>query len=303
MSEPLPESLGLAIDGFRAWLVIDRGLSANTVSAYTSDVRRFARWYGARGGLRVDEVVPADITAFLVYLEGEGVGGRSRNRARTSLRRWFTWWALSHPDFADPTLLISAAKVTEPLPTVLRTEQIDALLAVPGEDPLGLRDGAMIQTLYSAGLRVSELVELPARSVDLREGLALVRGKGSKERMVPLGDRAVARIAAWVSRGRPLLDPDRRSPALFVSQRGKAMTRQNFWQRLRQHARRAGVTGKVSPHVLRHSFATHLLEHGADLRSVQALLGHSDISTTEIYTHVAQARLKEMHARFHPRGR
>ena len=166
-------------------------------------------------------------------------------------------------------------------------EIVEALLDAPGQDPLGLRDQAMIQTLYSAGLRVSELVTLPWRSVDLREGLALVRGKGSKERIVPLGDRAVERIVRYLERGRPLLDPDSLSPSLFVSRRGSAMTRQNFWQRLRHHAVSVGITGKVSPHVLRHSFATHLLEAGTDLRVIQELLGHSSVKTTTRYTHMA----------------
>jgi len=301
-SAPLPDALVHALDGFRAWLSLDRGLSDNTVTAYLTDARRFAAWLAEQGRSDIRAVEHADITAYLVHLQAQDVGARSRNRARTALRQWFRQLGQGQPDAPDPTALISAARTTKPLPTVLTTAQVEALLHAPGQDPLGLRDRAMIQTLYSAGLRVSELVGLPWRSVDLREGLALVRGKGSKERVVPLGDRAVECIVDWLRRGRPLLDPDQASPALFVSRRGRAMTRQNFWQRLRHHAVSVGITGKVSPHVLRHSFATHLLEHGADLRSVQALLGHADISTTEIYTHVAQERLQRMHARHHPRG-
>jgi len=301
--QALPDALDAALEGFRAWLAIDRGLSDNTVTAYLSDATRFARWLASRGRTDLTAVDHTDITAYLAFLEGEGIGARSRNRARTSLRQWFRLLGEERRDSTDPTALVGAARTVKPLPRVLSTEDVEALLDAPGQDPLGLRDQAMIQTLYSAGLRVSELVTLPWRSVDLREGLALVRGKGSKERIVPLGDRAVERIVRYLERGRPLLDPDSLSPSLFVSRRGSAMTRQNFWQRLRHHAVSVGITGKVSPHVLRHSFATHLLEHGADLRSVQALLGHSDISTTEIYTHVAQVRLQRMHAQHHPRGR
>ena len=304
MSERLPAELDDALESFRAWLHIDRGLSDNSVSSYLSDTTRFARWLASSGRTDLGKVSHEDVGAYLVHLTDEGLSPRSRNRARTALRQLYAWRATVHADAADPTALIGAAKATPPLPKVLSTAQIEALLDVPGHDPLGLRDRAMIQTLYSAGLRVSELVGLPRRSVDLREGLALIRGKGSKERLIPLGDVAVQRIADWVARGRPLLDPDGVSPALFVSRRGRGMTRQNFWQRLKKHGVQAGVPrALVTPHVLRHSFATHLLEHGADLRSVQAMLGHSDISTTEIYTHVAQVRLRRMHADFHPRGR
>lgn len=302
MSGPLPEALDAAVEGFRIWLAIDRGLSQNSVSAYGSDIRKFCRWLAETGLTNPSLVTQDHVSGYLFTLAEAGIGPRSRNRARTSIKQWFIWWRIEHPSVADPTALISAAKVTKPLPKVLTPAQVEALLAAPGAEPLGLRDGAMIQLMYSAGLRVSELVTLPRRSVDLREGLALVRGKGSKERMVPLGDRAVVRIRRWLDAGRPVLDPDHRSPALFVSRRGTAMTRQNFWHRLGRYATQVGIGAKVSPHVLRHSFATHLLEYGADLRSVQALLGHSDISTTEIYTHVAKARLRKMHAEFHPRG-
>lgn len=296
-------ALDAAAEGFRAWLAIDRGLSAQTQSAYLSDARRFAAWATQRGLTGLEQVEHADITAYLAYLDERGLTARSRNRARTTLRQWFRWARETQQHTGDPTALIDASRTVKPLPVVLSTAQIDAILKAPGQGPLGLRDRAMVQTLYSAGLRVSELVGLPLANLDMREGLALVRGKGSKERVVPLGDRAMHHLERWLALGRPIFDPDVHSPAVFVSRRGRQMTRQNAWQRLRGHALAAGVTGKVSPHVLRHSFATHLVEHGADLRSVQALLGHSDISTTEIYTRVAQVRLARMHRDHHPRGR
>ena len=300
---PLPPDLDLALEGFRAWLLVDRGLAAHTVTAYTGDARRFADWAATQDIRGLADVEHAHVTAYLVHLDAAGVGPRSRNRARTSLRQWFQF-ARAHLGIDhDPTALIGAARTVKPLPTVLSTAQIEALLEAPGDaSALGVRDTAMIQVMYSAGLRVSELVRLPLAGVDVREGLVLVRGKGSKERLVPLGDRAVGWLVRYLRESRPLLDPDRRSPHVFVSRRGSAMTRQNAWDRLRKHARAAGVPGKVSPHVLRHSFATHLLEFGADLRSVQALLGHADISTTEIYTHVARARLRAIHREAHPRG-
>ncbi|TVQ93162.1 MAG: tyrosine recombinase XerD [Deltaproteobacteria bacterium] len=303
MSEIAPD-LELALEGFRGWLRIDRGLSAHTVAAYLADARRFAAWLTARGHRDLLEVDHPDIVAYLVDLTDEGLGPRSRNRARTTLRQWFRY-AQDHGlrQAEDPTQLTTAARTVKPLPTVLTTEQIEALLKAPADPgPLGQRDRAMIQVIYSAGLRVSELISLSRRSVDLIEGLIQVRGKGSKDRLVPLGDRAVSEIVRYVRHVRPKHDPDMRCGVLFVSKRGQGMTRQNFWDRLRRHARAAGIRGKVSPHVLRHSFATHLLEHGADLRAVQAMLGHADISTTEIYTHVARARLQAIHQAAHPRG-
>ncbi|MFT7519508.1 MAG: integrase/recombinase XerD, partial [Kiritimatiellia bacterium] len=203
----------------------------------------------------------------------------------------------------DPTELLRSAKTTKPLPHYLSTAQIDALLIAPGDGtPLGLRDTAMIQLMYSSGLRVSELVGLLASDLDLREGIVRAQGKGDKVRVVPTGDRAVLCIERYFSRSRPVLDPNRQSAHVFVSRRGRHMTRQNFWQRLRAHALVAGIAVKVSPHVLRHSFATHLLTYGADLRAVQELLGHQDIGTTEIYTHVTRHRLERMHRLHHPRG-
>lgn len=299
----LPSALSEALEGFRVWLTIDRGLSANTVEAYVRDARTLADFLAGEGIESLRAVEQAHISAWLAALAGREVGARSRNRARTAVRQWFRF-AREHLGLeGDPTELIGAARTTKPLPKVLTTEVVEALLDAPGDvTALGLRDTAMIQLLYSAGLRVSELVTLPRAGLDLHEGLVRVRGKGEKDRVVPLGDRATHWLVRYLREARPLLDPDQRSPAVFVSRRGTAMTRQNFWQRLKRHAVSAGAPRTVSPHVLRHSFATHLLEHGADLRSVQLLLGHADISTTEIYTHVARERLRALVQQRHPRG-
>jgi integrase/recombinase XerD len=300
----LPPALEAAADAFRSWLRIDRGLASQSVLAYHGDVLRFLAFIDKRGHGDLASVQADDVRAWLFDLDAQGVGPRSRNRMRTSVRQLYKFAKQELRIDADPTLLVDAAQVTKPLPKPLSVAVIERLLEAPGETgPLALRDRAMIQVMYASGLRVSELVGLRLEHLDLVEGLALVRGKGSKERMVPLGDRAVSVLIHYLKEGRAHLDPARRSPHVFVSLRGAAMTRQNFWQRIVHHALAAGVAGPVHPHLLRHSFATHLLEHGADLRAVQALLGHADISTTQIYTHVAQVRLKQIYDAAHPRAR
>ncbi len=293
-----------AVEGFLYWLAVERGRAENTILAYSHDVRRFAAWLADHGVETPEAVTQSHLADHLVWLDSQGVGLRSITRARSSVRQWFVYLVKDGQLPSDPTTRVKAPRFPAPLPTVLSTRQVDAILDAPNRGtPLGLRDAAMIELMYSTGLRVSELVGLPHKALDPDEGLVKVRGKGDKERLVPVGDRALALINRYVAESRPILDGDRSSPALFVSQLGEAMTRQNFWERLTGYARIAGVRGKVSPHVLRHSFATHLLEHGADLRSLQAMLGHADIATTQIYTHVTQARLAELHRRHHPRGR
>jgi integrase/recombinase XerD len=253
-------------------------------------------------GLALPDVDRPTIVRFLAHLDEVGLGPRSRARSRTSLRQFFKHLVQSGRRDSDPTALTDAPRFGAPLPTVLSMESVDALLAAPRGDAVAQRDRTMLTVLYATGLRVTELVTLPWRAVDIRESLVLVRGKGDKERLVPLGDLARTEVAAYIRLARPSLDPKGDCPTLFVSRRGRTMTRQNFWQRVRHWAVVAGIPGKVSPHVLRHSFATHLLEHGADLRSLQAMLGHADISTTQIYTHVNRVRLAALHARHHPRG-
>jgi integrase/recombinase XerD len=297
-----------ALEGFMYFLKVERNRSANTVEAYVRDCRRFADWLADRKGSDALDALGStsrqDVIDHLDAIGEQGVSQRSVARARTSIRQWFRFLVAEGLVEDDPTVLVGAPKFTSPLPTVLGSSQVEALLDAPDRStPLGSRDAAMIAVLYSSGLRVTELVTLPWRNVDAQTGLIRVLGKGDKERLVPIGERALNAIRTYLQTGRPALDPANGASALFVSNRGSAMTRQNFWTRIRHYARLAGIPGKVSPHVLRHSFATHLLEHGADLRSLQAMLGHADISTTQIYTHVSRARLARLHAEHHPRGR
>jgi len=293
-----------AIEGFTYYLKVELNRADHTVESYERDLRRFAEWLARQGARKPEGVDRALISDWLVALHAEGLGLRSIARARTAVRQLFRFLVKEGVVETDPTALVGAPRFPAPLPVVFTEGQVEALLRAPDRDhPLGLRDAAMIELLYATGLRVSELVGLPLAGVDAEAGLVKVRGKGDKERLVPVGDQALALMARYLREARPLHDPQRRAPAVFVTRRGKPMTRQNFWDRLNAHARMAGLKGKVSPHVLRHSFATHLLEHGADLRSLQAMLGHADISTTQIYTHVTRVRLQRLHAEFHPRGR
>ena len=292
-----------ALEGFVYYLKAERHLSDNTILAYFRDVRRFGAWLAEREKLHPQDVSAIDISEHLVYLDGQGLGLRSIARVRSTLRQLFKFLLREGILETDPTVLVDAPRFSQPLPVVLRGDQIEELLQAPDTSTaLGLRDIAMIEVLYATGLRVSELVSLLRHRIDLQFGLLIVRGKGDKERLVPVGTRALTLIGTYLRDARPQLDRSERAPELFVSRRGRKMTRQNFWLRLRHYGQMAGIEGKVSPHVLRHSFATHLLEHGADLRSVQAMLGHADISTTHIYTQVTQARLKALHAKYHPRG-
>jgi integrase/recombinase XerD len=293
-----------AVEGFMYYLKVERHLSDRTIEAYGRDVRRFSAWLGEQGVSRPAEVTREHLARFMVVVDGEGLGLRSIARLRSSVRQLFKFLVREGHLSDDPTALVDAPRFPQKLPVVLSGQQVEALLAAPDRRTvLGLRDAAMIETLYATGLRVSELVGLQRRSVDLRIGLLRIRGKGDKERLVPVGDRAADLIVRYATEGRPEHDPALVSPHLFVTRNGRGMTRQNFWQRLRAHARRVDIRGKVSPHVLRHSFATHLLDNGADLRAVQSLLGHADITTTQIYTHVTERRLLALHGEHHPRSR
>ncbi len=296
-------AIDAALESFMYYMKVERNRAENTLESYGRDLRRFGAWMQVRG-TTLARVQRPDISDYLVHLDAERLGLRSIQRARSSLRQFFKFLVRDGIVGVDPTHGIDGPKFPAALPKVLASDQVEALLAAPDRyTALGLRDASMIELMYSTGLRVSELVSLPLRGVDPDVGLIRVVGKGDKERLVPVGDQALELLFRYLREARPMHDPNALAPAVFVSRRGTAMTRQNFWQRLRDHAVRAGIVGPVSPHVLRHSFATHLLEHGADLRSLQAMLGHADISTTQIYTHVTQTRLAALHAQFHPRGR
>ncbi|MBN2800568.1 MAG: site-specific tyrosine recombinase XerD [Deltaproteobacteria bacterium] len=279
-------------------------LSLHTCEAYMRDLNHLGDWCLDAGVARPEDLTREHMGGFLSALDQEGLGQRSLARVRSSCRTFFRYLIQAGRLAEDPSSLLEPGRFLQPLPHVLSPEQVDALLAAPPLDrPLSLRDAAMIELMYSTGLRVSELVTLGRHQLHREEALLRVVGKGDKERVVPVGERALDLIDRYLFEARPHHDPLSRAPQLFVSRRGTAMTRQNFWQRIKAWAVEAGIDEQVSPHVLRHSFATHLLTYGADLRSVQAMLGHSDIGTTQIYTHVNRERLRQLHAAHHPRAK
>lgn len=283
-------------------LAVERGLSPRSIDAYRRDLAEFGRWLAERK-IPIGKVSRAEIVRHLQSRRAGGLSARSAARLISALRGFFAFAVSEKIATEDPTAHVANPKTWAALPHALGTADVESLLAAPDtEAPLGLRDRAMLETLYATGLRVSELVRVEKERVDLAGGTMLVLGKGNKERLVPLGRSACDWIRRYAASSRKVLDT-KRSPYLFLNRRGAPMTRQRFWQLIEGYARRAGIRGHISPHVLRHSFATHLLEHGADLRSVQMMLGHADISTTQIYTHVSRARLRAVYDEFHPRAR
>ena len=295
-----------AIDAFLSHAALERGLAPKTIEAYAGDLARFASWLERAGVDSPGSMLREHVTGFSAALEMQGLSARSRTRTLVATRRWIRFLLATGKLTVDPMEGVATPRFGQSLPKVLRPDETAALIAAAAPDtPLGLRDRAMLEVLYGAGLRVTELVGLPLGALDARSGVLRVFGKGRRERLVPLGEPALAAVEAYLERGRPaLLRADRdRTDAMFLSRRGGPMTRQNFFARLRKLAGIAGIPAdRVSPHVLRHAFATDLLEGGADLRSVQAMLGHADLSTTQIYTHVSQARLRDVVERRHPRG-
>jgi integrase/recombinase XerD len=295
------------IDEFVDALWLADGLAKNTLAAYRSDLARFAGWLAARA-VALPDAGEADVGAYLAHLHArrDRLRPASLRRLQASLRRFYRWLIEQGRIAADPLLNIQAPIMAERFPKTLSEQNVEALLAAPDVNaPLGLRDRALLELLYATGLRVSELVGLKLFNVSLDDRVVRTFGKGGKERLVPLGEVAADWLQRWLQEGRPALLKGRSSDFVFVTGRrnSEGMTRQMAWTLIKKHAAAAGIPReKISPHVLRHAFATHLLNHGADLRVVQLLLGHADISTTQIYTHVARARLKELHARHHPRG-
>nr|WP_237251639.1 site-specific tyrosine recombinase XerD [Thioalkalivibrio nitratireducens] len=292
-----------ALDRFLDELWAVEGLARLTLDAYRRDLTALARWLHPRG-VGLADASRSDLLDFLGARMRAGARPRSVARWLSSLRRFYRFLTASGLRRDDPTARIDAPRLGRPLPGSISEIQVEALLAAPDpEDPLGRRDRAMLELLYATGLRVSELVALEQSQVNPRQGVLRVTGKGLRERLVPLGEVAGDWLADYLERGRPaLMQGHPPAEAVFVTRRGRAMTRQAFWYRIKAYAAAAGITSELSPHTLRHAFATHLLDHGADLRVVQMLLGHSSLSTTQIYTHVARARLQALHARHHPRG-
>lgn len=292
-----------AIDRFIDSLWSQKGLAELTLAAYQQDLRQFSRWLAGHGS-RLIEADQASIQRYLAERFDGGASGRSNARLLSTLKQYYRHLIRNGERQDNPTALISAPRIHRSLPQSLAERDIDKLLEAPDlESPYGIRDRCMLELMYSSGLRVSELVGLQLNQVNTNLGLVRLIGKGNKERVVPVGEEALHWLSVYLKQARPSLQQARSiSDALFLSSRGSGITRQAFWQNIKKHLRKAGVKTVFSPHSLRHAFATHLLNHGADLRTVQMLLGHSSLSTTQIYTHIAQERLASIHAEHHPRG-
>ena len=293
-----------SIDSFIDALWLEDGLSKNTLAAYRRDLSLYAAWLAeeAQGQRSLDQTREPDLNGYFSARHSV-TKATSANRRLTVFKRYFRWALRERFISADPTLKLQSARQALRVPKVMSQAQVEALLAAPDDDnPLGQRDRAMLEVLYATGLRVSELVSLKHQQVNLNQGVVRISGKGNRERLVPLGGEAIERINEFMAGPRDAILGQKTTDYLFPTRRGDRMTRQSFWHIIKRYARLAKIDKPLSPHTLRHAFATHLLNHGADLRVVQMLLGHSDLSTTQIYTHVARERMKELHDRHHPRG-
>ena len=284
-------------------LWLEKGLSQNTLDSYRRDLIAFAEWL-SRAARSMESVRREDVTDYLAHRLSKGIKARSTARSLSCLRGLYRYLLRENRIAEDPTLLVQNPKLGRPLPDTLTEHDVERLLDAPDTTTsIGCRDRTMLEILYASGLRVSELVNLRLSEVNIRQGVVRVVGKGNKERLVPLGEEAISWYIHYMQEARrALLKKNLREDVVFPSSQGRPMTRQTFWHRIKAHARTAGIRRKLSPHTVRHAFATHLLNHGADLRVVQLLLGHSDLSTTQIYTHVAQHRMKELHREHHPRA-
>ena len=300
---PISPASQHSIDAFIDALWLEDGLSKNTLAAYRRDLTLYGGWLSSQGLAQgeIDRTCEADLNAYFAF-KHEASKATSANRRLTVLKRYFRWALRERRLTQDPTLKLQSARQALRVPKTMSEAQVDDLLRAPDESPLGLRDSAMLELLYASGLRVSELVSLKTYHLGMNEGVLRIMGKGNKERLVPFGQVARESINTYLTEGRPAILAGQQTEDLFVTARGSAMSRVMFWMLVKKYARVAGIHSPLSPHTLRHAFATHLLNHGADLRAVQLLLGHADISTTTIYTHVARERLKSLHAQHHPRG-
>jgi integrase/recombinase XerD len=296
-------SLDTLVDRYVNYLVFEKGLSEKTIESYTSDLVRYLEFLKQKGVKKIADADTPLILKHLIALRNAGLGSKSCARHLITLRGFYKFLVQERIIDYDPAKLIDLPKSGLKLPDVLTVAEVNLLLNMPDTGkPLGKRNAAMLELLYAAGLRVSELVNVKFLDVNLEACFVRVLGKGSKERVVPMGGCAKEKIHDYINTARPLLLKERISPYLFVARAGKPMTRQGFWKLLKQYARQAGIKKKITPHSLRHSFASHLIEGGADLRAVQVMLGHVDISTTQIYTHIAREHLRKMHEKYHPRG-
>ena len=291
------------VEQFLDSMWMEKGLSENTLASYRNDLKRLFEWM-EKGQFNVLSISTPDLQDYQAWLVDKNYKQTSRARMLSAIRRLFQYIYREKMRSDDPSALLISPKLPKRLPKDLSESQVDDLLEAPDpNDPIELRDKAMLELLYATGLRVTELVSLTMENMSLRQGVVRIIGKGNKERLVPMGENAIDWIETFIEQGRPILLGEKTSDVVFPSKRARQMTRQTFWHRIKHHAVVAGIdTEMLSPHVLRHAFATHLLNHGADLRVVQMLLGHSDLSTTQIYTHVATERLKQIHEQHHPRA-
>lgn len=292
-----------SLDRFLHYLIVEKGLSKNTIEAYSHGLNRFLNYLRGKGTEEVREISKLDIREFLLFLKKKGLSSKTLARNLVSIRVFLRFLTEESILSANPAEEIESPKTAKTLPEILSLEEVETLLEQPDPQILqGMRDRAMLEMLYATGMRVSELTRLQVNHVHLDAGYVLVYGKGSKERIVPIGNEAIKWARRYMGETREKLLKKRESSFLFVNRSGKPMSRQYFWKSIKAYGRRAGIRKRITPHLLRHSFASHLLERGADLRSVQLMLGHADISTTQIYTHVTGERLKKIHQRYHPRG-
>jgi integrase/recombinase XerD len=292
-----------SLDRFLNYLIVEKGLSKNTIEAYSHGLNRFLNYLRRKGMEEVREISKLDIREFLLFLKKKGLSSKTLARNLVSIRVFMRFLTEESILSANPAEEIESPKTAKTLPEILSLEEVETLLEQPDTQiPQGMRDRAMLEMLYATGMRVSELTQLQVNNVHLEAGYVLIYGKGSKERIVPIGNEAMKWARRYMGETRERLLKKRESPFLFVNRSGKPMSRQNFWKSIKAYGRRAGIRKRIAPHLIRHSFASHLLERGADLRSVQLMLGHVDISTTQIYTHVTGERLKKIHQRYHPRG-
>lgn len=295
-------SISPIVDQFIDSLWLERGLSENTLASYRSDLEGLYLWLQPQK-VSIELACRADLFGFLAFKMQQGVSSRSAARLLSCLRGFYRWLLRENKITDDPTLQIESPKLGRPLPKSLTEQDVELLLKAPNTgDPIQCRDRAMLELLYACGLRITELVTIELSQISLTQGVVRVMGKGSKERLVPMGEEAIRWIEHYIKTARPTLLKEDQTAILFPSKRGRQMTRQTFWHRIKYYTMVAGIKKEVSPHTLRHAFATHLINHGADLRVVQLLLGHSDLSTTQIYTHIARERMKTLHATHHPRG-
>lgn len=291
------------MDLFLSYLLVEKGLTRNTLEAYSRDVGGYIHFLEKAGCLEPSQVKPPDVASYLVELRKSGLAPRSRARALSAVRMFHRFLMVENYASENPTAIVESPRLPGKLPEVLSMPEVESLLKAPaGNEAVDVRDRAMIETLYATGLRVSELVALKLPDLNLVAGYLITSGKGRKERLVPMGDSAISALSGYLATTREKADRGRGSRFVFLSRLGEGMTRQSFWNIIKKRAQQAGITKRISPHTLRHSFATHLLENGADLRSVQLMLGHTDLSTTQIYTHISRERLKKLHQELHPRG-